>query len=115
MPNVPRVLDFEELGKELFAHGLSNGVVDKVILALKHLGNLASWYYKSGKAVGRPTEHEVVAHMIVPLLLALGWSEQLLAIEWKRTDLATFDRTPTNDSSCVMICEEKVRRRHFRM
>ena len=27
---------------------------------------------------------------MLPLLLALGWSEQLLAVEWKKIDLAAF-------------------------
>lgn len=45
--------------------------------------------------------------MILPLLLALGWSEQLLAVEWKRIDLAGFCGTPTDISNCVLVCEAK--------
>ena len=47
--------------------------------------------------------------MTVPLLLALGWSEQLLAVEWKNIDLAAFSHTPTDTESCILVCEAKGR------
>lgn len=55
----------------------------------------------------RPTEHEVVAHIILPLLIALGWSEQLLAVEWRKIDLAIFSGTPTDQQRCRLVCEAK--------
>lgn len=55
----------------------------------------------------RPTEHEVVAHIILPMLLALGWSEQLLAVEWHKIDLAIFNGTPTDAPRCKLVCEAK--------
>ncbi|MEX2387055.1 MAG: hypothetical protein WD534_04175 [Phycisphaeraceae bacterium] len=45
--------------------------------------------------------------MVLPMLLALGWSEQLLAVEWNKIDLAAFGRTPTTASTCAMVCEAK--------
>jgi hypothetical protein len=42
-------------------------------------------------------------------LFALGWSEQLLAVEWRKIDLAAFWRTPSNEENCVLVCEAKSR------
>jgi hypothetical protein len=49
----------------------------------------------------------VVAHLILPILIALGWSEQLLAVEWRKIDLAVFNETPTTPERCVLVCEAK--------
>ncbi len=100
-------LSEDQLGRELFAHGLPNDSVDNVLQALQRQRRLAEWYGSAGRLVARPTEHEVVAHMILPLLLALGWSEQLLAVEWHKIDLAAFRATPTTKDNCVLVCEAK--------
>ena len=104
---VPEPMSLEALGQALFARGLSNDAVDKVIAAIERQRRLIKWYNQDGKESERPTEHEVVAHMILPLLLALGWSEQLLAVEWRKIDLAAFDSTPTTSANCVLACEAK--------
>lgn len=105
--NVPDPLSMDQVGTELFAKGLSNEVVDRVVNVIERQRRLTHWYQEFGKSTKRPTEHEVVAYMILPLLLALGWSEQLLAIEWNKLDLAGFTSTPTTKSNCVLICEAK--------
>ncbi len=104
---LPEKLSLDRLGEELFAKGLPNEAIDKVILAIQRQRRLAKWYKEHGKKSVRPTEHEVVAHMILPFLLALGWSEQLLAVEWKKIDLATFWSTPTTEENCCLVCEAK--------
>jgi hypothetical protein len=72
--------------------------LDRLLNVLEQVKRLSTWY--KGKHAGddRPTEHEVVAHILVPLLRSLGWSEQLLGVEWNRVDVAVFDRTPTTIS-----------------
>ena len=107
---LPEPLTLDELGEELFAKGLPNEAVDKVILAIQRQRRLAKWYERHGKKSKRPKEHEVVTHMILPFLLALGWSEQLLAVEWNRIDLAAFSRTPTTAENCSLVCEAKTLR-----
>lgn len=104
---LPKPLSLEELGEELFSKGLPNESVDKVILAIQRQRRLAKWYEEYGEKSARPTEHEVVAHMILPFLLALGWSEQLLAVEWHKIDLAVFSHTPTIAENCCLVCEAK--------
>ena len=37
-----------------------------------------------------PAEHEMVAHFVVPLLRALGWQPEYIALEWHRIDVAVF-------------------------
>lgn len=100
-------LSDDEVGELLFSRGLSQGRVDALIQTIGRQRRMLRWYNEHGEESGRPTEHEVVAYMVLPLLLALGWSEQLLAVEWKSIDLAAFGRTPTTPSDCVMVCEAK--------
>jgi hypothetical protein len=107
LPSLPELLSLEKLGTELFSKGLPNEDVDKFILSIQRQRRLLKWYQERGKQCKRPSEHEVVAHMILPLLLALGWSEQLLAIEWGKVDLAAFICTPTLSTNCCLVCEAK--------
>jgi hypothetical protein len=106
-PDIPRPLSPHELGEALFARGLSNEAVDKVLQALDRAKRLHRWYNDFGVASNRPSEHEIVAHVVLPFFNALGWSEQLLAIEWNKIDLAAFSGTPTTSANCVLICEAK--------
>lgn len=106
---LPKPLRLDEVGQQLFARGLANDSVEKVIRAIERQRRLLAWYQSSGEESSRPTEHEVVAHTVLPLLLALGWSEQLLGVEWKKIDLAAFWKTPTTAQNCVIVCEVKTR------
>lgn len=107
LPQESRLLSLEEFGEGLFSRGLPNNSVDQLIKAIERQRRLIRWYQLHGKASDRPTEHEIVAHMILPLLLALGWSEQLLAVEWRRVDLAAFTEAPTVSQKCCLVCEAK--------
>lgn len=93
-----------EFGDELFKVGLSNESVEKAIEAIEKATRLNDWYWGESET---PSEHEIIAHMTIPLMLALGWSEQLLAVEWDKIDLAFFDRAPREAKNCIMICEAK--------
>lgn len=104
---LPEPLTMEQFGAELFSRGLPNESIDKLLLAIQRQRRLTKWYEIHGANSDRPTEHEVVAHMILPFLLALGWSEQLLAVEWHKIDLAAFSDTPTTSESCSLVCEAK--------
>lgn len=107
MPELPaEPLTPEEFSDALFREGLSYDACLHVERAIRKLRGLLNWYSQE-RSPGRPTEHEVVAHMILPLMLALGWSEQLLSIEWRKIDLAVFTRAPTIPSSCGLVCEAK--------
>lgn len=103
----PKPLSLKQFGESLFQKGIANSAVDRVLSAIKRQRRLLGWYESHGEASKRPDEQEVVAHMILPMLLALGWSEQLLAVQWQKIDLAAFDDTPTDEDSCIMVCEAK--------
>lgn len=103
---IPSPLSLESLGEGLFSRGIANEAVDEVLRSIQRQRRLGKWYIKNEEHT-RPSEHEVVAHMILPLFIALGWSEQQLALEWNKVDLAGFGRIPRSTESCVFICEAK--------
>jgi hypothetical protein len=104
---VPPPLALDELGQALFAKGLANRAVEQALTAIERQRRLLRWYAEFGRVSKRPSEHEVVAHVVLPLLLALGWSDQLLAVEWHKVDLAGFWKTPTTRKHCALVCEAK--------
>lgn len=108
LPTEPSaMLTLDEFGDALFSRGLPYDSVDRVKAALRKQQRLLEWYGSLPQTLCRPQEHEVVAHVIVPLMLALGWSEQLLAVEWRKIDLAVFVGTPTDEQHCGLVCEAK--------
>jgi len=65
------------------------------------------WYQNQGHALG---EHEARTFLVVPLLQALGWSEQKIKIEWDHIDVALFAKPYTKataDAHPVFIIETK--------
>lgn len=94
-----------ELGEALGARGLASG--SRVAEAIERQGRLQRWYREHGRASGRPNEQEVVAYMIVPLLLALGWSEEQLGVKWHRIDVAGFTAAPNAAANCALVCVTK--------
>lgn len=102
----------EELGVALFRAGLSNKNITDLIGALRQAQRLLSWYeteasgLKKGKGK-RPTENEIVSHIILPLFLGLGWSHQQIAVEWNRVDMALFKGMPTTPENCAVVIEAK--------
>jgi len=107
MPQIdPSVYTEEELGVELFRAGISQKNVEDITRALQQAARLCSWYESSH--CGRdPTEFEIVAHIVCPLFLGLGWSHQQIAVEWNKVDVAFFKKTPTTAEACVLILEAK--------
>ncbi len=96
----------EELGVALFRAGISNRNIDDILKALQQAARLCAWY-QSGEQKPRPSEHEVISHVTLPIFLALGWSHQQMAVEWNRVDIAFFKATPTSAENCVMVLEAK--------
>ena len=107
LPDVGPSLSFDSFESELFNEGLSSPMALEVSQTLQRVKSLAEWYWTKNSGDNRPSEHELVAHAIVPLLLGLGWSQQFVAVEWKRIDVALFDRPPTEAGNCIGIFEAK--------
>ena len=65
----------EELGVRLFQAGISNKNIDDITKALRQAERLCAWYKsedENSEVNKRPSEHEVVSHIILPLFLGLG-------------------------------------------
>lgn len=105
--DISRQLNDDDIRLKLFQRGVSSTLTENIISALRQCRQLAAWYNTNEHSGSRPTEHEVVSHMVLPLLLALGWSHQQIAVEWKRVDVALFLKTPTEVKNCVGIIEAK--------
>jgi hypothetical protein len=104
---LPQPLTLEELGEAMFNQGLPYSAVSNLVGAIERQRKMLRFYREHGEESDRPGEHEIVAYMVLPLLQALGWSEQLLAVEWHKVDLAVFNTTPTTADSCRLVCETK--------
>lgn len=64
--------------------------------------------YQGGSAFGEtPSEDELIAHFVVPLLLALGWPPERIAIKWRCIDVALFRRLPRTPENCAFVIEAK--------
>jgi len=54
-----------------------------------------------------PTEDELVAHFVVPLLRALGWPPERIAIKWRYIDVALLAALPRIPQNCHLVIEAK--------
>ena len=64
--------------------------------------------YKDVSRFGNvPTEDELVAHLVVPLLKGLGWPAELIGIKWRYVDVALFRTLPRTPKNCSIIIEAK--------
>lgn len=64
-------------------------------------------YWKYDKFGEWPAEDELIAHYTIPLLRALGWSVEQIAVKWQRVDVALFNQLPRRPENCRLIVEAK--------
>jgi hypothetical protein len=69
--------------------------------------DLAGLYWDAERLGDAPAENEMVAHFVVPLLRALGWAPERIAVEWRRIDVALFDALPRTPENCRLVIEAK--------
>lgn len=110
-PEPTRVRDDEILGF-LVAQGLRPGAADELTRAVQRIRLLSDYYYHHSHAWEDIREHETRTFLVVPLLLALGWSEQQMKIELPctagRIDIALYAGPYSGrDEDCVGIIETK--------
>jgi hypothetical protein len=108
IPKSVKRLEDEELIDTLISHGLRPADAEEFTHTIQRIRRLVKWYDSEGEDV---KEHETRTFLIIPLLLALGWPEQKLKIEWNNIDIAFFDKpyNEKNSSSndCIIILESK--------
>ncbi|PHV21349.1 hypothetical protein CSQ92_18545 [Janthinobacterium sp. BJB446] len=98
-----REIALPEISSFLFDHGVASSSITSLLNEIGELTRIGKWYKRSQK----PSEHETVAYLVVPLLRALGWTPQRMAVEWNRVDLALFERLPRKDSNLCAVVEAK--------
>ena len=98
--NIQTVADY------LFDAGVAADSIDALVSQMDDLRRIASWYTRNGI---QPSESETVAYLVVPLLRAIGWTPQRMAVEWNNVDLALFDHMPRENKSLSIVVEAKAR------
>jgi len=103
--NDSQILEF------LIAEGLRPSAADELTNTFRRIRLLADFYYNNCEW-DDIREHETRTFLIVPLLLALGWAEQQMKVEYPadggRVDLACFSRAYNRDGAkCILILESK--------
>lgn len=96
----------EQLSDFLFSKGVASAAVNALVDQMGELKRIAKWYQHQPPE-GWPSEHETVAYLVVPLLRALGWTPQRMAVEWSRIDVALFGRLPRSDDNLRVVVEAK--------
>jgi hypothetical protein len=108
LPSIPRneqqLVSLEAISEFLFDHGVASSSINTLLDEVGELARIATWYQRSSEA---PSEHETVAYLVVPLLRALGWTPQRMAVEWNHVDVALFERLPRVDDTLQIVVEAK--------
>mgnify|MGYP005854899119 CR=1 FL=1 len=95
-----------EIADTLFDFGVGAVSIEALTRGIDDLRRIASWYDRADIA---PSESETVAYLVVPLLRALGWTPQRMAVEWNHVDLALFQAMPRINRNLAIAVEVKKR------
>ena len=93
----------DDISEYLFNEGVSSNSISNLVAEIGEFIRIANWYYRAGT----PSEHETINYLVVPLLRALGWTPQRMAIEWNRMDVALFSRLPRDKNFLSAVVEAK--------
>lgn len=97
-------IPIEAIPEFLFDHGVASSSITHLLQEIGELTRITKWYQRSAD---KPSEHETVAYLVVPLLRALGWTPQRMAVEWNRVDVALFEQLPRINSNLQVVVEAK--------
>ena len=103
LPTPSKNSDWNEISEYLFDQGVASNAIGKLTEEIDELIRISKWYQRTGG----PSEAETVAYLVVPLLRALGWTPQKMAIEWNSVDIALFNTLPRNDEHLSVVVEAK--------
>jgi hypothetical protein len=85
--------------------------LDRVPSALESIvakaNDLVGLYWDRENFGDLPSEDELVAHFVIPLLRDLGWATERIAIKWRRIDVAVFKSLPRTPENCLFVIEAK--------
>ena len=107
LPELPKPvgdLEFEHISEYLFDKGVASDSISSLMAQIDEFIRIANWYGRSYEEI---SEQETVCYLVVPLLRALGWTPQRMAIEWNKIDIALFSKLPRNEDSASVVVEAK--------
>ena len=112
-PKQTNVVEDRRIIDYLIHQGLRPGSAEELTSTFNRIRLLAR-YYRRYHRWEDIREHETRTFLVIPLLLALGWAEQQIKIEFPvvgsrgRADIACFSRPFTGkNEECVLIVETK--------
>lgn len=111
-PADTNIISDDLLLEHLVAEGLRASSAAELTTTINRIRLLAKYYYEKCSWVD-VREHETRSFLVVPLLLALGWSEQQIKIELPcskgKVDIACFPKVFVHgaEKECVLIVETK--------
>ncbi len=80
---------------------------DELCELVAQMQDLTSLYTDRTAFGDYPAEDEIIAHYIVPFLLALGWQVEHIAIKWRFIDMCVFRALPRRPENCQFVIEAK--------
>ena len=108
LPELPKSVDlklnFEQVSEYLFDKGVARDSISSLVAQIDEFIGIANWYGRSEEKI---SEQETVCYLVVPLLRALGWTPQRMAIEWNNIDVALFSKLPRDKESVSIVVEAK--------
>jgi len=102
-PDQSAEIELADISEFLFNHGVASDSIATLVDDIGELVRIAKWYQRTSI----PSEHETVAYLVIPLLRALGWTPQRMAVEWARVDVALFSKLPREDDNLTAVVEAK--------
>lgn len=85
--STPSKIDHLDIMNMLIDRGLRILDSENISNTIKRLVQLTRWYRRNDKSV---LESEITSFLILPFLIALGWSEQKIKLEYQNIDIALF-------------------------
>ena len=104
LPQAGNIISQSQIAEYLFAQGVSSNSIEILTREFEELRRIAKWYLNSKEV---PSEFETVSYLVVPILRALGWTPQKMAVEWNKVDIALFDQLPRKDKNLSIVVEAK--------
>ena len=97
-------MELSEISDYLFDEGVAAGSIDSLTHNISEFIRIAGWYQRTDE---KASESETITYLVAPLLLALGWTPQKMAIEWNNVDIALFERVPRSPDVLSIVVEAK--------
>jgi len=104
MPSASEDVDIDTISKCLFDQGMASTSIQTLLHEIGELVRVARWYQRSQDNL---SESETIGYLVAPLLRALGWTPQIMGIEWNRFDVALFSHLPSRYDNLAAVVEAK--------